>query len=110
MGKEIAACGLVCTGCDMMEAKNDPDLAKNISDWFKDKLDQDVKPEDIHCEGCHGDRERHWSPDCWILSCCINKKGLKTCSECEGFPCDKLVKWSGENERYGDALERLKTL
>ena len=33
----------------------------------------------------------HWSPDCWILECCVDKKKLEFCYECEDFPCDKLT-------------------
>lgn len=107
---EIAACGLVCTGCDMMVAPDDPELAKKIAEWFKKELDEDVKPEDIHCSGCHGDREKHWSPDCWILLCCVDEKGLDNCSECEGFACEKLTEWALQNDGYGAALERLKSM
>ena len=105
--KMIAVCGLICTGCDIMEATNNPEIAKGIANWFKNELKEDVKPEDITCAGCKGDRDIHWSADCWILKCCVDDKGLEFCSECGDFPCDKLVDWSKENGRYAEALDRL---
>jgi hypothetical protein len=106
--REIAACGLVCTGCDMMLASDDPALAQQIAEWFKTEPDEVVKPEDIHCGGCDGDRDKHWSPDGWILLCCVDEKGFDYCSVCERFPCEKLDEWAGRNDRYATALERLK--
>lgn len=106
----IAACGLICHGCDMMEATTNPTLAQKIADWFKRELNEDVKAEQIHCAGCSGDREVHWSPDCWILLCCVDQKGLDHCYQCGEFPCDRLEEWAGENDRYGEALERLRTM
>ena len=108
MNEETAVCGLICEGCDMKEATNNPELAKEIAEWFRTELNEVVSPEDVRCEGCHGSREKHWSPDCWILLCCVDKKGLEYCSECDSFPCEKLAEWAAENERYGEALERLK--
>lgn len=94
--KMIAVCGLVCDTCDIRKAKNDPKLAKEIAD--------------IHCSWCKGDRENHWSPDCWILECCVDKKGLEFCYECEEFPCKKLKDWAKESEGYTKALNRLKEM
>ena len=110
MKERMGACGLTCEGCEMMMASNDSELAGKIADWFKRELNEDVRPEDIHCDGCHGDRGMHWSPDCWILLCCVDEKNLDDCSGCEGFPCEKLVEWAGQNERYGEALHQLKLL
>ncbi|HQJ57363.1 MAG TPA: DUF3795 domain-containing protein [Caldisericia bacterium] len=75
----------------MLQATNNPEIAKKIADWFKEKRNEKVKIEDIHCLGCRGDRKMHWSPDCWILECCVDKKKLEFCYECEDFPCDKLT-------------------
>jgi len=106
----IGVCGLICSGCDILEASNNPEIAQKIADWFKKERNKDVKLEDICCLGCKGDRTKHWSADCWILQCCVDKKGLEFCSECEEFPCDKLVEWSKESERYKEALNRLKEM
>jgi hypothetical protein len=106
----IAVCGLVCEGCDMMEATTNPELAQKIADWFKRERNEDVAAEQIRCAGCKGDRDLHWSADCWILLCCVDQKGLDFCYDCEEFPCDRLGAWGEQNDRYGEALERLKRM
>ena len=103
----IAACGLDCGGCDMREAAKNPQMQREFSEWFQRKLGMRVKPEDIHCMGCKGDRSKHWSPDCEILLCCVDSKGLEYCFQCEAFPCDRLTEWAKGSERYGKALDRL---
>ena len=106
----IAVCGLDCGGCDMHLAPNDPKIAQQVVDWFKKERNEDVRIEDIHCLGCKGDRAKHWSPDCWILQCCVDKKGLEFCSECEDFPCEKLDQWAKTSKGYSEALNRLKEM
>lgn len=106
----IAVCGLNCEKCDIYETTNNPEIAKKIADWFKKEMDREVKIEDIHCLGCRGDRTKHWSPDCWILKCCVDKKGLEFCYECDDFPCNNLNKWAKGSKRYSQALERLKKM
>jgi len=106
--KTIAVCGLVCEGCEIRRANSDKDTAQKIADWFKNERGEEVKPEDIRCLGCRGDRSEHWSPDCWILKCCVDDKGLDYCHQCGDFPCVKLSEWAEGDERYGEAVDRLK--
>lgn len=108
--KMIAACGLICDTCDIRLAPDNPKSAKEIVDWFKKKLNKDIKTEDIHCTWCKGDKIGHWSSDCWILQCCVDKKGLEFCYECEEFPCKKLKEWAKESEGYAKALNKLKEM
>ena len=103
----IAVCGLKCHKCDILEATEDPKMAQEIADWFKRERNEVVKLEDIHCSGCKGDRSKHWSAECWILQCCVDKKGLQFCHQCDEFPCDKLAEWSKGSNRYREALNRL---
>ncbi len=113
MNKEnqmMAVCGIICSKCDMFQATNNLEIAKNIVDWFKKERNEDVKLEDIHCSGCKGDRTKNWSADCWILQCCVDEKSLEFCCECDTFPCEKLVQWSKGCEGYGIALNRLKEM
>jgi putative nucleotidyltransferase with HDIG domain len=106
----IGACGLVCDECDICRAGRDADVAERIADWFRREKGVEVAPDDIHCEGCKGDRDRHWSPDCWIVKCCVDDRGLAFCFECDRFPCEDLIEWAGAGDRYKDALERLKRM
>lgn len=113
----IAVCGLDCGSCDIRLATTNNEAAERLAEWFKSMgwLKDDDGVEELlrkapYCMGCHGDRGRHWSPDCWILKCCIDEKGLNHCSECKGFPCEELEKWSGQNGSYSEAFERLKSM
>ena len=106
----IAVCGLDCGGCDIRMAATDKEMAQKIADWFKKKLNEEVKLEDIQCSWCRGDREKHWSPDCWILQCCVDEKGLSYCHECDDFACEKLEEWGRSSEKYQEGLDRLKRM
>jgi len=110
MAQMIAVCGLDCGERDIRQAKDDSAIAQHIVEWFKEELAVDVKPEDLRCGWCKGNRAEHWSPDCWILKCCLDDKGLESCYQCEVFPCQELNEWSQGSLRYGDALERLKRM
>jgi hypothetical protein len=104
----VAACGLDCKECDILRATDSPELAHSIADWFKEREAPEIRPQDIHCLGCKGDRAQHWSANCWILECCVDKKGLQFCYQCQGFPCDRPKEWAKEDKRYEEALGRLK--
>jgi hypothetical protein len=104
----IAACGLDCEECDIRVAAGNLEVAEGIVQWFKTEKGVEIDPGNIRCDACRGDRERHWSPDCWILQCCVDDRGLESCSACEDFPCQALVEWAATSERYSEALERLK--
>lgn len=112
----MGACGLKCHECVLRRASFDEEAAKKVRAWFleTEKLEEKIDIEELmkrgpYCEGCHGDIEKHWSPGCWILECCVHDKGLKDCSYCEYFPCDRLIEWSKGDEDYAEALDRLKT-
>ncbi len=106
----IAACGLVCNECGIYKATNDAKVAEGVAKWFRENQGAEMKASDVHCEGCRGNRERHWSADCWILKCCVEDRGLENCSQCGEFPCSKLVDWSKGSDRYADAFNRLQSM
>lgn len=106
----MGACGIICDGCDILLAAEDEKIAKTTARWFKENLNIDIAPEKFRCDGCHGDRNNHWSPECFILKCCIDEKGLENCSQCDEFPCEALKEWAAQNARYTEALNRLKSI
>jgi hypothetical protein len=113
----MAACGLDCGSCEIRLAPEDPAAARVVVDWFKQQgwLAEDeglaqVLERGMICTGCLGDRASHWSADCWILECCVDQHGLRNCSQCDAFACDRLVAWSQQNDSYGAALARLRQL
>lgn len=113
----IAACGLNCETCQIRLAPFDPAAAEAVLKWFKsqgwlaeDEGIPEVLERKIYCTGCRGSRETHWSADCWILACCVDQHSLTNCSQCEDFPCDRLVEWSQEDESYREALKTLRKM
>jgi len=113
----IAACGLDCEACEIRRVPFDAEAAQAVVAWFRkmgwlqdDQGLTEILTRRMYCQGCHGARGLHWSPDCWILHCCVDDKGLVTCSECATFPCDRLQEWSTGNDGYAKALQRLEQL
>ena len=42
---------------------------------------------DSVCSGCGGFDFKIKHPSCGIFTCCVIKKGLEVCSDCEEYPC-----------------------
>ena len=42
------------------------------------------------CPGCCGEDFVNKHPQCSILNCCVKKRNLEVCAECEAFPCPKF--------------------
>ncbi len=111
----IAVCGMDCGACDIRLVPSDPGAARRIVAWFRqmgwlkpgEGVDEIVE-RGMYCQGCRGSREVHWSPTCWILRCCVDERGLAFCSDCDSFTCRRLRSWAQENERYQQALARLR--
>jgi len=116
--KMIAVCGLDCAGCPIHKASlGDVEAAELLVGWWKGEgwLKEDEGVDEVlargpHCLGCRGDRSAHWAANCWILTCCVDEKGLEYCYECEVFPCKRLSEWAGEREQYAEALKRLQQM
>jgi hypothetical protein len=113
----IAVCGLDCESCDIRTAPDDPEAAKRLVAWFKKEgwLKETEGIEEIcersmYCRGCRGDRSVHWTPDCPVLICCVDEKGVEFCYQCDDFPCDQLTKWADQSEQHSHGLNRLKTM
>ncbi|MGD8813383.1 MAG: DUF3795 domain-containing protein [Anaerolineales bacterium] len=113
----IACCGIDCLHCDIRLIPTDDQAAARMIAWFQKMgwLEEgeglaEIMARSMICNGCREDRSLHWSPDCWILRCCVDERGLQHCSQCEDFPCERLVERSREESGYGEALERLKAM
>ncbi|MCD4670275.1 MAG: DUF3795 domain-containing protein [Actinomycetia bacterium] len=50
------------------------------------------------CPGCCGPDFFNKHPSCPFITCCVKKKNLEVCAECDGFPCSKFEGWdSGDS-------------
>lgn len=45
---------------------------------------------DSACPGCGGLNFNNKHPSCGFLTCCVIKKGLEVCSDCDDFPCKRF--------------------
>jgi hypothetical protein len=117
-GPMIAVCGIDCTNCPLLRAsQGDEEAAEHLAAWWRNEgwLDEGEGADEVlaggpHCLGCLGDRDAHWSANCWILTCCVDDHGLDSCHKCDDFACERLVEWAGQNDRYGAALNRLRQM
>jgi hypothetical protein len=107
MKGNLAYCGLVCEGCPILWAtrEKDPDKQRKmrieIVKMLKDEFGQEEKLEDItDCDGCKG-RNRLFSgcKNCEVRNCAIDK-GVETCGHCGDYPCSKLKKILGVDEKF----------
>jgi hypothetical protein len=115
--KMIAVCGIDCRSCDIRKVPEDPEAAARVIAWFRKeewlKENEGLKEiidRSMYCTGCRGDRKIHWSPDCRILNCCVDKNGYEFCYQCSDFPCNMLVEWAKQDENYAQALDRLQQM
>lgn len=93
MDQMIAYCGLSCTKCPgLIATRNDDDeaRAKVAAEWSK-QFNAELKPEDINCDGCIVTDGRHIGhcAVCEIRKCGM-ARGVKNCSHCADYACEKL--------------------
>ena len=106
----IAPCGLDCSKCLIYRAKDEPEAMKDVLDWYRNERKIDMSPEQVVCEGCLGDRAKHWSADCDILRCSVDDHKVNSCSDCGEFPCERLEKFTERGPKYSKALKKLREM
>ncbi|MGE5604459.1 MAG: DUF3795 domain-containing protein [Bacteroidota bacterium] len=52
------------------------------------------------CPGCCGVDFENKHPSCSFITCCVKKKNLEVCAECDDFPCPKFDKETGEVDSF----------
>jgi len=52
------------------------------------------------CPGCGGEGFEQKHPSCGVLTCCLKKRGLSVCAECDAFPCKRFDKETGERDSF----------
>ena len=114
----VGVCGIDCSRCALLKASfGDVEAAESLARWWKSEgwMREDEGAAEVlaggpHCLGCREDRSSHWSPECWILTCCVDDRDLASCHECGDFACERLEAWASQNERYTEALDRLRSM
>jgi hypothetical protein len=114
----MAVCGLDCGLCKIRLAPTDPEAAQVVVAWFRemawleaDEGISEVIERGMYCTGCRGDRSLHWSPDCPLLKCCVDRRHLEHCAQCDEFVCDKLEAFANDGQaHHREAVERLEQI
>lgn len=50
------------------------------------------------CPGCAGPDFYNKHPSCGYITCCVKKKGLEVCGQCNEFPCSRFESWLDSKE------------
>jgi hypothetical protein len=111
-------CGLDCEACDIRLVPTDTDAADCVTAWFHELgwLEEnegaaELIKREMYCRGCREDRSLHWSPDCPLLTCCADERGLEHCAQCEDFACEKVEPFAHDGQaHHREAVERLRQI
>ena len=76
-----APCGLPCFECYLYLAQFDQEMAETIAGVFN------VSSDEIKCKGCR-------------VYKCIESTEMKTCAECDNFPCEYLHPYRDQAEKW----------
>lgn len=60
------------------------------------------------CPGCCGVDFLKKHPGCGYITCCVKKKALEVCAECDEFPCSKFESWLVGGGEYDSFLTHVK--
>jgi len=60
------------------------------------------------CPGCCGPNFFNKHPSCSYITCCVKKKRLEVCAECDEFPCSKFESWLENGGEYDSFLTHKK--
>ncbi len=52
------------------------------------------------CPGCGGEGFKEVHPACGYLTCCVEKRGLAVCGQCDDYPCKRFDKETGERDSF----------
>ncbi|MHB0998861.1 MAG: DUF3795 domain-containing protein [Armatimonadota bacterium] len=105
----IAPCGIDCSACSIYIAAHDAEAAERLAQEWK-SWQPAAEASWFKCRGCRGDRSACWSENCDIHACCVEDKGMDSCSQCGDFPCSKLAVWAADSPHHAAALEYLKQM
>jgi len=86
-----APCGQPCFECYFHFALLDQEIAETIGHALG------VSPELIKCKGCRSEDGKcaHHTMECRVYKC-IKNTDMKTCAECDDFPCEYLHPYSDQ--------------
>ena len=84
----ISPCGYYCPGCP--EYINTVCTDEVMIDNMAKRANKSIKDLRV-CKSCRAAEGKPHEFFCPTYDCCVNKKGLEFCYQCEDFPCLKLA-------------------
>jgi hypothetical protein len=113
MERMIAFCGIDCSKCDAFLAKKENyslEKRKAIAEKWAKEYGGSPKAEDIACDGCTSEGEHFKHCRVCGIRLCGRWKGVKTCAQCNEYPCQKLSEFwkhaSSDSKANLDSMRR----
>jgi hypothetical protein len=93
MSEMISVCGLLCNECGafIATAKDSDEKRAEVAELWSQQYNQNIKPEDINCDGCTTDSDRLFG-HCKVCEIrkCGKEKAVVNCAYCDEYACEKL--------------------
>ena len=86
--KMIGYCGYNCYLC-AAQSKDINTRQKMVDAWRKFLGHENYTAENVACEGCKSKGDKIADKNCKARPC-AREKGLKSCAQCDEFPCNKV--------------------
>jgi hypothetical protein len=89
---------------------NNQQKLKTLAQSFAVKEGQQITEDDIRCDGCMGEgRLTPWCSRCQIRLCSKLQAGKVRCSDCEDFPCTRILDFCNDSmAHHAEVLENLR--
>src|SRR4030043_1333771 len=111
MTKIISICGIICSECPAFIAtkNNDDNKRKETAQLWSERYKEDIKPEDINCEGCATESKIkfNYCNVCEIRKCGQENK-VKNCAYCGEYICEKLDEFFKHASENKIALDKIR--
>ena len=92
--QNMGLCGIDCSNCAAYKSTqaNDKEKLSELADkWGGDR---GFTAQDMLCDGCTSDRLYRGCRGCEVRNC-ARSRGVKACSQCGDYPCDKRLSNGG---------------
>jgi hypothetical protein len=122
MSEMTAICGLLCNECGAFIATstNSDEKRAEVAELWSQQYNQNIKPEDINCDGCTLDGERldGCTLDGERLFChckvceirkCGKQKAVENCAHCDEYACEKLGEFFKKVPDAGKRLNEIRS-
>lgn len=114
--KELAFCGLDCSGCNLRLAHENHEAAQALVCWFRQRGwiaphegAAEIMKKAPFCTGCRCEAEPHFGKTCHMRLCCA-ENGFDHCGKCPDFPCTSYMEWTADTPHHQGAMELLFSL